>query len=173
MRPKVRKRPLCGIEERNMLFAVISFFIFLMFVGCAASTGTVKFPKPSTNFQPKKNYSVSYDKLWDVINRVLEENRITVSAIDKSSGRITTDYIQGASTVYAGGLGGVGNSRYKYNIRISKQDDKEVRLSIIATLEQSLSGSTGSTPYRDLSKKNMPLVKKLENWLYEQIEKSL
>lgn len=173
MQTKVRNQVLPRMKIKSILIAVISSLTCLLCVGCATSTGTIKFPKASTDFQPKKSYAVSYDKMWDVINRVLEENRITVTTVDKSSGRIRTDYIQGASTVYAGGLGGVGNSRYRYNIKISLESDKKVRLSIIAKLEQSLSGSTGSTPYRDLSQKNMPLVKKLENWLYEQIEQNL
>lgn len=168
-----KKQPLWQIEVRNMLFAMISFFVCLMFFGCVASNENVKFPETSTDFQPKKSYIVSYNELWAVINGVLEENRIAVAAIDKSSGRIITDYIEGESTSYLGGLGGVGNSRYKYNIRISQEDNIKTRLSIIATLEQALSGAAGSTPYRDLSKTNMPLVNNLENWLYEQIEKSL
>lgn len=169
---ETRKQSLSRIKARSIFIAATASITCLLFFSCAASTGTVKFPKPSTDFQPKRSYCASYDKIWDAVNRVLEVNRITIAAIDKSSGRITTDYIQGASTAYAAGLAGVGNSRYKYNIKLSDESDNKVRLSIIAKLEQSLSGSTGSTPYRDLSKQNMPIVTNLENWLYEQIEQT-
>ncbi len=153
---------------------IVLFLTAVYFLnGCATSTGAVKFPKPSVNYKPKKIYSISFDGMWKIINRVLEEKRITVAAIDKSAGIITTDYIEGPTTVYVAGLGGVGNSRYKYNIRVSEVNSARVRLSIVAKLEQSLHGSTGSTPYRDLSKRNPKAVRGLEGWLYEQIERAL
>lgn len=174
MQTKVRKQVLWRMRVRSILNAVILSLTCLLFIGCATPTGKVNFPEASPDFKPKRIYSVSYDKMWDVIDRVLEENRITITTIDKSTGRITTDYIQGGTTAYMGGLAGIGNSRYKYNIRISQESDKKVRISIIANLEQSLTGSSGSsTPYRDLSQQNMPIVNNLENWLYEQIEKAL
>jgi hypothetical protein len=152
---------------------IVLFFTAVFLIGCATPAGSVKFPKASDGFQPKRTYNISYNKIWDVTNRVLEENRIILISADKSSGRITTDYIQGVSTVYGAYLGGVGNSRYKYNLRISREKGSKVKLIIIAKLESSLTGTTGTTPFRDVSQQNMETVKKLENWLYEKIETSL
>lgn len=73
-------------------------------------------------------------------------------------------------------FGGVGTSRYSYNIRLMSEDGGKIRISVIAKLEQTLSRAVlgaGSTPYRDLTQENQPGVKKLEDWLYEQIEKAL
>ena len=150
---------------------IVCFFAAVFLIGCAMPAGSAKFPKASDGFQPKRTYNISYDKIWDIINRVFEENRIILISADKSSGRITTDYIQGVSTFY--GLGGVGNSRYRYNLSISQERDSKVKLIILAKLESSLSGSTGSTPFRDVSQQNMQTIKKLENWLYEKIETAL
>ena len=94
MQTKVRKQVLWRMRVRSILNAVILSLTCLLFIGCATPTGKVNFPEASPDFKPKRIYSVSYDKMWDVIDRVLEENRITITTIDKSTGRITTDYIK-------------------------------------------------------------------------------
>jgi hypothetical protein len=151
---------------------VIFSAIVLIFFGCASQVGTVKFPEPSQGFVPRRIYTASIEKAWQAVNHALDTNRIPIISADKASGRIQTDYIQGASTAYAGGLGGIGNSRYRYNIRLITEEPDKVRISVLAKLEQTLAGGAASTPYRDLTAQNQPLVKVLEDWLYEQIEKA-
>lgn len=158
--------------KKNSVLLVAYILVFIL-IDCTIATGKVSFPQPTVNYSPKKVYSISFDTVWDVIIRVLDENRIMVISIDKSTGIIITDYIQGASKAYWFGLGGIGNSRYKYNIKLSKQGIKDIKLSIITKLEQTLQGEGASTPYRDLSKQNPQLVNQLENWLYEKIENTI
>jgi len=145
----------------------------LVVMDCAVQVGQAQFPQPSAGFAPKRTYEVSYEAMWQTVLRVLEEHRITTASFDKSTGRIATDYIQGITTMYAGGLGGVGQSRYKYNIIVEDVGAGKTRVNIICKLESTLAGSTGSTPWRDLSTQNAKLVAELEYWLYEQVEKAV
>ena len=155
----------------RLAYGVVVFVLLLS--GCGMKTGKADFPEASAGFQPKRMYAVSYDALWDVVVNALDENRIAIASLDKSTGRIITDYVQGVSTVYALGLGGTGQSRYKYNITMRKTDNDMTKLAIICKLESTLSGAAGSTPWRDLSSENASLVTSLESWLYEQIEKAM
>lgn len=152
--------------SRSVIFSTI----VLIACGCATNVGSVRFPQPSQGFGPRLVYDTDIEKAWQAVNRALDSNRIPVLSADKASGRVQTDYIQGASAIYAGGLGGVGESRYSYNIRIVAEDPSKVRITVLAKLEQTLSGAAGATPYRDLTAQNRPLVTALEDWLYEQIE---
>lgn len=91
-------------------------------VGCATRVGNVSFPEPSPGFQPRRVYETTFDKAWEGVNQALDANRIPVASSDKVEGRIQTDHIPGASTMYALTFGGVGTSRYSYNIRLMSED---------------------------------------------------
>ena len=134
--------------------------------GCV-SVGGGTFYKPSEGFQPKKTYNVSVDTLWQKINLVLQSERISVVSSDKAGGRIITDYVEGPTQMQL--VGSPLTTRYKYNITLNKLSDSETSLMIICTLESSSEG----IPWHDVSKDNQGIVSNLENWLYEQIEKSI
>lgn len=157
--------------NKLLCLVLLTLITVTVLTGCA--TEGPKFLEASPGFTPKRVYEGNLDKLYSTINRTLDENRIAVVSADKSAGRIQTDYIQGVTTAYVLGLGGIGSSRYSYNIRINEEGLNKVKVIIIGKLEQSLSDQSGSTPYRDLTQTNIELVKGLENWLYQEIEKRL
>jgi hypothetical protein len=116
---------------------------------------------------PEQTYAVPYDKLRNGILDALGKNRITKISVDKASGVIQTDYIAGPGEfmVFA-----AQSTRYKYNLTVRNQADGTVKLNIICKVEDSMSGSSGSTQCRDVTPQNTTLTTKLETWLYEQIE---
>ena len=65
------------------------------------------------------------------------------------------------------GILGTIQTRYKYNINLTKLSKSKTRINIHCILE-----STGNkmSAWRDISNDNLELVKNLENWLYEQID---
>jgi hypothetical protein len=85
----------------------------LLVSGCV-SVGGGSFHKPTEGFQPKRIYNVSIDTLWKAIRKVLETERINIASSDKADGRITTDYVQGATQVAL--VGSSLTTRYKYKL---------------------------------------------------------
>jgi hypothetical protein len=145
--------------------ALLLTFALAVFSGCIKDNG--KFPQPTANFTPKRTYAVAYDKLWNGILDALDKNRITTVSVDKASGVIQTDYLAGPGEfmVFA-----AQSTRYKYNLTVRNQPDGTVKLNIICRVEDSLSGNSGSSQWRDVTPQNGALTMKLETWLYEQIE---
>lgn len=142
----------------------------LVLAGC--KTGNVSFNKPSDGFEPRRVYSTTFDKAWQAVNQALDANHIAVASSDKADGRIQTDYIQGESMVM--GLGSSADSRYNYNIKLFPEEGGKIRVSVIAKLEMMISHDTGGGAYKDVTQLNQAgVVKNLENWLYEQIERGL
>jgi hypothetical protein len=150
-----------------------AFLVFTVFVGGCAMQSGPQFPQSSPGYTPRRVYDASFEKVWKTVNDTLDANRIAVVLSDQGAGRIQTDYITGTTTAYVAFLGGVGSSRYSYNIKISRQEDGKTKLLIIGKLEQTLHGSHSTTPYRDITAQNQTIATHLENWLYEQIEKGL
>jgi len=110
---------------------------------------------------------VSLERLWNAIRTVLEKERINIASTDRADGRITTDYVPGASQV--GLIGGSLTTRYKYNLSLRRTDKATTKVGITSTLES----SSKNIPWHDISKDNEERVTKLENWLYERIEQAL
>jgi hypothetical protein len=152
---------------------LLTFLVLTAFVGGCATQSGPKFPQPSPGYAPRQVYDTSIEKVWKAVNDALDSNRIAVVSSDQAAGRIQTDYITGTTTAYVAYLGGVGSSRYSYNIKISRQDDGKTKVLILSKLEQTLHGGHSATPYRDITTENQPIVTNLENWLYEQISKAL
>ncbi|EKE06465.1 MAG: hypothetical protein ACD_19C00006G0003 [uncultured bacterium] len=132
----------------------------------------IKFPQASSGFQPKKMYNSTVDELWATASIVLENNRITLTQMDKQNGRIFTDFIEGQTESKAGGALGIITTRYKYDIIIDKVNDTTTRLGILCKL-QSKSAYDKLTDWHDVSSENKNVLVILENWLYQQIEKKL
>lgn len=154
--------------KRKFLWLNLGLILCLLISGCM-SIGGAKFPESSSNFHPQKQYKVAYDDMWKIVRRVLDAERINILGSDKEGGRVTTDYIQGETQLVAGGLLGVITTRYKYNLSLEKIDPSTTKLNIICTLESSSEG----LGWHDVGKDNKELITKLENWLYEKIDKSL
>ena len=149
---------------RTTLMLFFCLCLSLILFGCG-TVGSVTFPEPSPGFQPKKEHSLSFDDLWRKVRSVLETERINVASSDKEEGRITTDYIQGATQMM--GIFGSITTRYKYSLSFDKSQQATSGLRIICTLES----SSSKVPWHDVSKDNTERVTKLENWLHERIEK--
>jgi hypothetical protein len=139
----------------------------LLLSGCV--TDNTKFPTPTANFVPKKEYSVSHDKLWQSTLDALDDNRIAVVSTDKADGIIQTDYIAGPGEVNIA-LAISQVTRYKYNITLRDETGGSVRLNIMCTIEDSMSSAHSTSQWRDVTSQNAAQENKLEAWLYEQVE---
>jgi hypothetical protein len=153
--------------------AALTMLAASLVTGCATKVGTTSFPESAATFTPKQTYAVSKDKLWDVTLAILDKNRIATVNIDKASGVIQTDYIEGQSALIGFGLIAAQNTRYKYNLTLRPQSEGAVKLNIICKLESTMKGTSGSSQWHDVTGQNGERVKKLEAWLYEQIEHDL
>ena len=142
----------------------------LLLAGCVTDNG--KFPAPTANFTPKKEYTVSHDKLWQATLDALDNNRVAVVNTDKADGIIQTDYIAGPGEVNIA-LAISQVTRYKYNITMRDEADGSIRLNIMCTIEDSMSSTRSTSQWRDVTSQNAALESKLEAWLYEQIENAL
>lgn len=141
-----------------------------LLAGCV--TDNNKFPTPAANFTPKRVYAVSHDKLWQATLDALDNNHVGVVNSDKADGRIQTDYIAGPGEVNIA-LAISQVTRYKYNITLRDESNGSVRLSVICTVEDSMSNRHGTGQWRDVTSQNAALVNRLETWLYEQVEGEL
>src|ERR1044072_6734475 len=132
-------------------------------------------PKAKPDPEPPHIFATSLDKAWQAVNKALDANRIASTSSDKSERRTQTHCIQGKTKNV--GPFSRAESRYGYNIRLSSEEAGKVRISIIAKLEMMIinRGPGGvAGPWKDVTKLNQKgLVKKYENWLYEQIGKSI
>ena len=81
--------------------------------------------------------------------------------------------MDGKSTLIMGGLAGAQSTRYKYNLTLRNQSAGNVKLNILCKVESTINSGRGSSQWSDVSGQNTKLVKQLEDWLYEQIEKDL
>ena len=151
-------------------FLAITFSAAVLLGGCV--TDNTKFPTPTANFVPKKEYAISHDKLWQATLDALDNNLIAVVGSDKADGIIQTDYIAGPGEVNIA-LAISQVTRYKYNISLRDEADGSVRLNILCTIEDSMSSSHDTSQWRDVTSQNKALAIKLEAWLYEQIEGQL
>jgi len=148
----------------------IALCFIALVVGECVPIGVTRFPQPSENFTPKKEYAVSFDDAWSNVHDVLNKNRIVVATENKSEGRIATDYIQGQGQADGFGLLGVISTRYKYAIRLARAGGGNTTINVLANLESS---GNAMPAWRDISNDNRGIVTRLENWLYEQIQKRL
>ena len=137
--------------------------------GCVTPIGGARFPEPTATFQPHREFSLSYNALWERMERVLDTNRIRIASGDKHSGRIVTDYITGQTQMTALALLGVIATRYKYTIRLERLDQQQTRVNINCILESS---GDAMPAWRDVSSSNPAVVTRLEHWLYEQIQQA-
>jgi hypothetical protein len=128
---------------------------------------------------PKKTYSLGYDQMWDKVMSVLRSQRIMLSQSSKESGIIQTDYIHGWETDIAA----ISKTtyRYKYQIAFEKINPSQTRVDITCKIEakEFLKGGSAREaveqlrPYEDVTHKQQQNAMFFENWVYEQIEKSL
>ena len=150
----------------------VRIFITLMVVSAlisACAVGSSKFPGATAGFQPQKVYAINKDKLFDKIIVLLGDERIGVVSNNKSEGKIVTDYVQGESQFQ---VVMAITTRYNYTINLYSLEDSKTRVNILCKLESMSKGHTWHEVSKS-SKDNERLVTKLENWLYEKIEKSI
>lgn len=137
--------------------------------------GGRQFPEPTPGFSPKVTYAADPNRVWAATMSALTANNIAIASSSREAGQITTEYVPGQITSYGpGGLGGTGDSRYKYNFFIVPAGT-QTRLNIRAVLESSLTGGStnATTGFRDLSDQNPRIVDMLQNWMYEQVERKI
>lgn len=147
---------------------LLIFGLFFGLSGCV-SFDLAKSPASSVSqgFIAKKDYAVSYDRMWATIRNVLDNERIAIAASDKNEGRITTEYVKGQQKMSLGLFSSLTIEQHKYTINLDK-NSSSVRMNIIATAEAQVAGSSNWRPLGASEK-----TKALEDWLYEKIEKSL
>lgn len=148
--------------------------VLLLFLsGCSTAPGGPSLPKASAGFVVKQSYAGGQEKLWDATLLTLEKNRIGVATSDKGSGTLQTDYLEAPTKLVGMGLLAAHHFRYKYSVSVRPQADGTSRLSVLAKVETYMSSADGSTQWTDIGSANGPVLKNLEAWLYEQIEKEL
>ena len=155
----------------QMKALVISLILLIggFYISGCVSIGSATFPEPDKGFQPKTEYPISLDTLWNAVRTTLLTQRINITSSDKSGGNINTYYVQGPTQLnLVPGMPSL-NTRYKYNITIQNVDAARSKLTVICTLES----SSEAMAWHDVSQDNKERVTDLENWLYEQIDKSL
>jgi hypothetical protein len=122
----------------------------------------------SKGFVAKKDYSVSYDRMWSTVKRVLEDEQISIASTDRKEGIIKTEYIKGSQKLYISLLGAGGiTKQYKYTINLSKSKGY-THVNIIAIVEVQEAEGAGWRPLGDANEQKLH-----ENWLYEKLEKAL
>jgi hypothetical protein len=160
-----------------MVLVVVSVFIVY---GCITTTqGPATTLRTTQGFVPKKTYNLGYDQMWDKMMSVLRAQRIMLSHSSQESGIIQTDYIHGWETDIAA----ISKTtyRYKYQIAFEKINPSQTRVEITCKIEakEFLKGGSAREaveqlrPYEDVTHKQQQNAMFFENWLYEQIEKSL
>jgi uncharacterized lipoprotein len=154
--------------KKTIQLALLLTCAVTLLAGCVTDNG--KLPQPTAGFVPKRTYAVPYDKLWTDVLNALDKNKVTIAAIDKSSGVIQSDYLAGPGTFM---VIMAQSTRYKYNITVRDQGDGNVRVNVTCKVESSINGDRGADPYRDVTPQNAALTAKLETWLYEQIEQEI
>lgn len=161
------------------LAVILGFFASLIISACSETRYGKDFPTPTVGFQPRSSYDLTFDQVWQTAISTLRENQITIANANKDIGQITTDYIEGPGHSTVSLVLSSQSVRYKYTIFISSVTPATTNLRIKATLESfahvagMVSQSSATLPYRDVSSENPTIVKSLETWLYEQIERSL
>lgn len=151
---------------------MLSLFAGIILTSSALADGDIA-SSPPTNFIPKRIYTNTTDKLWDVVLNTLEDSRIAVVSSDKTSGIVQTDYIAGKNKSLLAGFGGTQSTRCKFNLSLRPQSDGTVKLNIICTIEATVTKLHVASQWVDVSRKNPASVKKIETSLYYDIEKRL
>lgn len=166
---------------RRKAFSMVMAMIFAVTLwGCITTTsGPATTLRTTAGFVPKKTYNLGYDQMWDKVMSVLRAQRIMLSQSSKESGIIQTDYIHGWETDIAA----ISRTtyRYKYQIAFDKINTSQTRVDIACKIEakEFLKGGRAREaveqlrPYEDVTHKQQQNAMFFENWLYEQIEKSL
>ncbi len=144
----------------------VSLFLFGLVLTACFSIGSATLPSASEGYIPQKTYSKPLNDVWNAVQNVLLNERITIVTPDKENNRMQTDYVQGSTQFQ---LGKVLTTRYKYTIVFERKGSKSTSLNIMATLESSSKGHE----WHDISKDNQEQVTKIENWFYEKIETKL
>jgi len=151
---------------KKMYFSVVAMFMFLLFTGCA-SMGSLDSSGLSSDFQPKEQYAVNYNKAWDAVTRALFNAGIVTVTSDKSSGQIVTDYIDGGTQYDP--LQGVITRRFKFSISVGKIDANTTSVKIFGRLET----MTERVTWHDVTVGNKKQVANRTNLIYQKIETEL
>lgn len=110
----------------------IILFLGLLLVGCNLQIGGRPMPKIDPNHIPKKVYHSDFNTVWASTLKALKENQIPVESVDKEVGLIKTDYQTGPEKIRD--LTHIF-TRYKYDIKISKETKEKTKLDISCTYE--------------------------------------
>jgi len=145
------------------LRAVIIGLAFVIICGCAPAKNPY-YPKATEGFQSKGFVEETCKKTFTKIKEILADNKISIDQSNDTEYKIGTGYLEG-DTVMDNRK--VIYHRYKYNISLSEEKDNRCKINIAAIIESSSKSAT----WHDTSDYNPALVKQLEQWLYEKIEK--
>ncbi|MBL7205329.1 MAG: hypothetical protein ISS63_13540 [Desulfobacteraceae bacterium] len=110
----------------------IILFCGLLLVSCNLRIGGRAMPKIDPNYVPKKVYPTDFNTVWASTLKALKENQTPVRSVDKGAGLIKTDYQTGPEKIRD--LTHIF-TRYKYDIKISKETEGKTKLDISCTYE--------------------------------------
>jgi hypothetical protein len=143
--------------------------MYLILTGCAY---VMLYPEPTSGFNQKPYYNISYDKAWDTVLEVLGEERVGTVYQVKEKGKIITGYFTQALE----GAAVQKRNRWSYTITITQLNENSTKIDIVCKIENYHKG-WGFVAYQWFDITDTSGFKKiahnLERWLYEKIEKTI
>ncbi len=148
---------------KTKLFVICACVVGVL-TGCSVFKESQDLRTTNPSFQPKKNYGVNFNTMWNTVENVLlaEGVEIISSQKQKRTGRIITDYIDGGRFIDC-------LSRYNYSISIDSTGKNISRILILSNVQ----GKCGDEEWKDEGKTYKKIVINLEDWLYKKIETAL
>lgn len=160
-------------EDKMRKYYVVKFVVMLGFfslMGCMTPFQSVKYPEPSADYQPIKKFKLPYEKIFDITEQVMEDNNISIIKSDRQRKTIISDYKPGDVKLRGLGMLGIIQHRYKYKIKFDNSDKANMNVNISCIVESSMAGMNS---WNDVTSENIMLANQMQDWLYEQIEKSV
>lgn len=154
-------------------YYVVKFVVMLSFLslmGCMTPFQSVKYPEPSADYQSMKKFKLPYEQIFDITEQVMENNNIGITKSDKQRKTIVSDYKPGDVKLRGLGMLGIIQHRYKYKIKFDDSDKENMNVNISCIVESSMAGMNS---WNDVTGENVKLANQLQDWLYEQLQKSV
>lgn len=129
-----------------------------------------KLPRPTEGYQPRTEFSAPVERVFDAALEMFDRNRIDAAHIDRQNHRLMSDYIAGPTYMTAFGLLGFNTARYKFTLVFKPISPTVTRVDVRVRVESS---GDAVQSWRDVSQYNPEVVRDLEGWMYEQLERAL
>jgi len=164
-----------------LILPVLTLLTAVSLAGCANTIGALEGEKYNTS----RNYAASFDRTWEAVVHVMQG--YPVNKIDKASGLIITDWIDGTSDVYyvkEMGQRKMLKDRTRFNIKVSALSNggsrvtvnQDVKINAPITDVHAPGGPTATYEWQDVSDiKDLPTVtsSKREQEILDAVESKL